>query len=85
MATSYTSSLDFLLSLTYMGIVAVQSNGYFVNAREAKRIVSVTSVPILRHKKWYYHYWRQQINCIGHIVTVTEAEQKMYRLHRYRY
>jgi hypothetical protein len=25
------------------------------------------------------------INFIGYIVTVTEAEQKLYRLHRYHY
>jgi hypothetical protein len=45
-----------------MDIVTASNNGYFVSVTEAKKIVSVTLLPLLRHKK-----------CIDYLATVTEA------------
>jgi hypothetical protein len=75
--------------LKHRGIVTALSNSYFITVTEAKQIVSITSLPLQRNKKMYklHHYlyrgikkWQRK-NSICYIVTVTEAEQKMYWSH----
>ncbi len=60
-----------------MDIVTAPDNGYFISATEAKKIVSVTLLPLQRHKKLYRllgYCYRGIINFYKYFVNVNKGK-----------